>query len=67
MSARAKITIRNWNDPEANYSREIVHCFCATENDWGYSNFMLMKVLCVYDHRWFAQSAGHIQHWSSTS
>ena len=47
MSARAKITIRNWNDPEANYFREIVHCFCATENDWGYSNFMLMKV-CVF-------------------
>ena len=44
MTARAKITIVNWKDPENNHSREIHHCFCARENDWGYSNLMAMKV-----------------------
>ena len=44
MTARAKITIVNWKDPENNHSREIYHCFCARENDWGYSNLMAMKV-----------------------
>ena len=47
MTARAKITILNWKNPESNHSREIYHCFCARENDWGYSNFMTMKV-CIY-------------------
>ena len=22
---------------------DIYHCFCARENDWGYSNFMALK------------------------
>ncbi|XP_064406140.1 ubiquitin carboxyl-terminal hydrolase 7-like [Halichondria panicea] len=43
VTARAKITIVNWKDPENNHSREIHHCFCARENDWGYSNLMAMK------------------------
>lgn len=43
VTARASITLVNQDDPQENYVRDIYHCFCARENDWGYSNFMTWK------------------------
>ena len=45
MTARAKISLLNLSDPEGSYHREILHCFCARENDWGYSNYISWKVV----------------------
>ena len=45
MSAQAAITLINQEDPKASFSRDIYHCFCAKENDWGFSSFMTLKVI----------------------
>ena len=44
MAGRATIKLVSQTDPANDYAREIFHCFCARENDWGFSNFMVWKV-----------------------
>ena len=44
VSALASITLVNQEDPKSNFTRDIYHCFCAKENDWGFSSFMAVKV-----------------------
>lgn len=43
VAGRATIRLMNPADPSNDYAREIFHCFCARENDWGFSNFMVWK------------------------
>lgn len=45
VAGRATIKLVSQLDPANNYSREVFHCFCARENDWGFSNFMVWKVI----------------------
>lgn len=44
VAGRASIKLISQLDSTFDYSREIFHCFCARENDWGFSNFMVWKV-----------------------
>lgn len=44
VSAQAAITLVNQDNPKSSFTREIYHCFCGRENDWGFSNFMTIKV-----------------------
>ena len=46
VSALAAITLVNQEDPKSSFTRDIYHCFCAKENDWGFSSFMGVKVCC---------------------
>jgi len=41
--ARATLSILSREKPENDFNRRINHFFYAKENDWGYSNFMMME------------------------
>lgn len=43
IAGRATIKLISHENPVHDYSREVFHCFCARENDWGFSNFMVWK------------------------
>ena len=48
MAARAVIRLVSHEAVGPDHCKEIFHCFCARENDWGFSNYMAWKVILQF-------------------